>query len=472
MGMAASQARFLGLTARKTNIEYEGQQVNQQRTALANQSANYYNNLLGMSVPVPPSIQDFTKVAYTFEDGSLTNQITSLIANENGKYTISYLSSYSQDFSFVTNPSPRIVTQSGNGDYYIGGDKLRKLGSVYENKEGIGFRWNAETGRYETDVYNWSYYDAERNMNLISPLFFKNQNGKYQIGQDENGNRIYYTYNGTTFNGNPCEKNTFIIPYETHNEVYKGDINFTSQEYTLEYIRERYTPTPEKNYIEKKLVYTLPEDFILDVGSSDEYLASLTEDQMKDLEETERDYVSMLNKKYGEPENGWYVRYIKNTTSGLFEPYFYNADDVIEGIRNENSETLSTIKAYKLGVETKQEEIKGVEAYLEKDSTGRYINITLNPGTSNEVTYALTTNTVTDQAAYDDAMNQYEYDKNKYDQTIQEINVKIEIIQAQDKNLELRLKQLDTEHDAIMNEMDAVQKVIEKNTESTFRTFG
>ena len=39
MGMAASQARYLGLQARKTNTEYEGQHVNQQRTALANQSA-------------------------------------------------------------------------------------------------------------------------------------------------------------------------------------------------------------------------------------------------------------------------------------------------------------------------------------------------------------------------------------------------------------------------------------------------
>lgn len=56
MGMAASQARFLGLTARKTNVEYEGQQVNQQRTTLSNQSANYYNDLLGMSVPVPASV--------------------------------------------------------------------------------------------------------------------------------------------------------------------------------------------------------------------------------------------------------------------------------------------------------------------------------------------------------------------------------------------------------------------------------
>jgi hypothetical protein len=32
MGLAASQARFLQLTARKSDIEYKGQQVNQERT--------------------------------------------------------------------------------------------------------------------------------------------------------------------------------------------------------------------------------------------------------------------------------------------------------------------------------------------------------------------------------------------------------------------------------------------------------
>ena len=126
-----------------------------------------------------------------------------------------------------------------------------------------------------------------------------------------------------------------------------------------------------------------------------------------------------------------------------------------------------------MGSAPEVEEIKGRTARLEKDSTGRYINITIyDENGANPVTYALTTNTLTDQDAYDDAMNQYEYDKYQYDQSIQEINAKIEIIQAQDKNLELRLKQLDTEQDAIQTEMDAVQKVIEKNTESTFKTFG
>ncbi|MBR2526193.1 hypothetical protein IKE67_06965, partial [bacterium] len=66
MGMAASQARFLNLTARRTNIEYHGQQINQQRTELANESANLYNQMLSLQVPVPPNTQDYTKVEYSF----------------------------------------------------------------------------------------------------------------------------------------------------------------------------------------------------------------------------------------------------------------------------------------------------------------------------------------------------------------------------------------------------------------------
>ena len=55
MGMAASQARFLGLTARKSNVEYQVQQINQQRTSLANESAGLYNQMMELTVPTPPT---------------------------------------------------------------------------------------------------------------------------------------------------------------------------------------------------------------------------------------------------------------------------------------------------------------------------------------------------------------------------------------------------------------------------------
>ena len=73
MGMAASQARFLGLTARKSNVEYQGQQVNQQRTALANESANLYNQMMTLDVPTPPSTTDFYTTTYELEGSKPLN---------------------------------------------------------------------------------------------------------------------------------------------------------------------------------------------------------------------------------------------------------------------------------------------------------------------------------------------------------------------------------------------------------------
>jgi hypothetical protein len=45
-------------------------------------------------------------------------------------------------------------------------------------------------------------------------------------------------------------------------------------------------------------------------------------------------------------------------------------------------------------------------------------------------------------------------------------------LQLQDKKLELQLKALDTEQQAIQTELEAVAKVIDKNIESSFKTFG
>ena len=70
MGLAASQARFLGLTARKSNIEYEGQQVNQQRTALAEEVNALYNSLAALKLPVAPDATQYYESNYSF---SLSN---------------------------------------------------------------------------------------------------------------------------------------------------------------------------------------------------------------------------------------------------------------------------------------------------------------------------------------------------------------------------------------------------------------
>jgi len=359
MGMAASQARFLGLTARKTNTEYEGQQVNQQRTMLSNKSANYYNDLLGMTVPTPPSVEDYTKTVYSFNDGALENSINSLVAQEGGTYLVSYTRTWTNDHA-VVGATSSIVTRTKNSAptklpydeylYYVGSKKMRDLG--------------------------------------------------------------------------------YIEPIDPSTGAYTGD---------------------------------------------DEYLKSLSADQLQNLKKEEEDFITMLNDKYGVPSGGnpWKVFYRKDTTTSAWTPTFYNQYDFVkpETTWSDKDNTQTYIPAYTVGSEVERDEIKGAKAMLEKDSSGRYINITLFDSDGNTRTYSLATNTTTDQAAYNDALNQYEYNKSQYEKSVQDINSKIEVIQAEDRTLELRLKQLDTEQKAISTEMEAVEKVIQKNTQDTFKTF-
>ena len=68
-------------------------------------------------------------------------------------------------------------------------------------------------------------------------------------------------------------------------------------------------------------------------------------------------------------------------------------------------------------------------------------------------------------------MNEYTYQSYLYEQEMNNINAKTSIVHAQDRELELKLKQLDTEHNAVQTEIDAVKAVCKKNVEDSFKTF-
>ncbi len=353
MGMSASQARFLSLTARKTNVEFEGQQINQQRTTLSNESSSYYSRLTNMDVPTPPSSADFTKTTYKFIDGSETNTINSLIAKKDGYYILNYTRQTLAD-SVVSNGTvivSRKDNEQGGKDYYVGSSKLRALGS-----------------------------DA----------------------------------------------------------------------------------------------------------ADDPYLNSLDEQARKDALAVETQYLTLLQNKYKETD--WMVKYQLNSATNSYEPIFFSKRQIEDADYSDKTDSsLSSIKSYTYGQAMETVEVRNGLARVEQDVTGRYKSIfiyetyidadgnqvikTDSEGNELGYEYPLETTTSSDDAAYKDALNQYNYDKALYDQEIQAINSKIEIIQSQDKDLELRLKQLDTEENAISTEMEAVKKVISKNVESSFKTF-
>ena len=85
-----------------------------------------------------------------------------------------------------------------------------------------------------------------------------------------------------------------------------------------------------------------------------------------------------------------------------------------------------------------------------------------------ENAYSIKVGQKDDENGYTDAMNHYNYEKDKYEKRVKELNAKVEKIQTQDKALELKLRQLDTEQEALKTEMDAISQTITDTIDKLF----
>lgn len=338
MGMAASQARYLELTARKTNVEFQGQQINQQRTQLANESAGMFSQLMGLELPTAPSSSDYTTTTSTFDDGANTNTITN-----------------------VTN---------------ITGDP----------------QYNA----------NVTYYYTQSIYTGLSRT-------RTDLGVVNEGAPEYWLTNGST---------TAPVNEVKLNQCQITDANYATE---LAAIKQICKDNPTSNLVDDV-------DYDPDTGE-----------------------VATPGGAY------WY------TAGGT--TYFYSVTDLTTGAMDGSAKPLTAY--YAANIDKKFTETE--RAYVTRADSGRYSTIQLeNQG---DTTFQIDTKSTTDENAYQDAMNEYEYQQMRYQQQVNNINAKTSIIQAEDRALELQLKQLDTEQEALSTEMESVKKVIDKNIESTFKTF-
>ena len=125
MGLAASQARFLGLTARKSNVEFQGQQINQARTALSNEIMGLYKKYNSLDVPVPPSKTDYTKTVYKLDSTFENYEIGSFTKITSGKYegyydvTLTYSEEIPKPYTYTAKSSIITAEKDENGYKYL-----------------------------------------------------------------------------------------------------------------------------------------------------------------------------------------------------------------------------------------------------------------------------------------------------------------------------------------------------------------
>ena len=439
MGMAASQARYLALTARKTNTEWEGQQINQARTALANQSANLFNRLLNMEVPNAPKTSDYTELQYSYSDGNNDSVIESW----------QQLSSADPDYNYIVN-------HYYYANLYTGAKKLLENPQIQTKGEVL-------TETYGSDT--------------INPVLSISSDGTYSIVDANDGDKLL-SGPYTSLKNRNLEKDKKLENSLRDFEVAKGlaksdgvldmDVAYGYQDSTGTW----HFLIPNENQPISYTTQYIPSY----VGNSKlTQLDNLSTDQVAELAQILRDCPDSSMKDYLSFDDKGNLVY-KGEGVYTFDmqghTYFTTHEDLLNSLQTQYEYEKPIDVQEKLAyynasyVRTKIEEQN--KALLETDNQGRFKTVKFD---NDSIVYSLNVETVTDDAAYQDAMNQYLYKKEQYEKTIADINAKTSIIQKEDRTLELRLKQLDTEQKALSTEMDAVQKVIKDNVEKTFKTF-
>ncbi|MBQ7763918.1 hypothetical protein IJ384_00975 [bacterium] len=433
MGMAASQARYLALTARKTNTEYEGQQINQARTALANQSANLFNRMLDLEVPVAPKTTDYTEVQYSYSDG----------ANESVIDSWQQLSTADPNYNYIVN-------HYYYANVFTGSQKLLSDPQVQTKGE-----LTIEDFRAQNPVVTFNAND-----------------NTYTITTDDGQTRTYAAISDKTMD---TELENSLRDFEEAQGLAQMDGALTTDAvYGYQDASGTWHFFLENEIAEPKDYSTVYKPAYVGNCKLDE-LKDLTTDQVAELAQILKDCPESNMSKYLSFDEDRNLIY---NGEGIYafqmngQNYYTNEYDLYDSMQTNNFYDKTIDNQEKLAyynasyIQKKIEETN--HALLETDENGRFKSVKFD---DDSVVYTLNTETVTDEAAYQDAMNEYRYKVQQYEKEIADINAKTSIIQEEDRTLELRLKQLDTEQKALSTEMDAVKKVISDNVEKTFKTF-
>ena len=517
MGMAASQARYLGLTARKTNCEWEGQQINQARTALANQSANLFNQMLALSVPDCPDKTDFTTIQYSYTDGN----------NKSVLDNWRQLSDSTKDYNYV-------VDHYYYADIYTGSKKLMSDPQVTIKKDSSDTTNLTVPGgvTYNADDKSYSYKDAAGKtleygdltqykfdaelQNAILDLVHQGYIKTNEFGTVDTKtlNSLRGYHDGTSWHFAKVDELENAINNNTLNNGYADltGLNITEAGIQADTLTTQQIDAVKaalgleeqeaKNWLKNNFkddstmynigtgaavteaeAYSTPPFKDMTTTFDPTYVGNAELKELGALSEKDRAALAQIVKDCPDSSIAKYIKLNSDGTidyngAGIYSfewngvQKFTTYDDLVDSMQTplfdekpiDAQHKLATYEASYIKTEIKETN----KALLETDGNGRFKTVKFD---DDSITYTLNCEEVSDEDAYNDAMNSYYHDVAVYEKRIADINAQTEVIQQQDRTLELRLKQLDTEQNALQTEMEAVKKVISKNVEMTFKTF-
>ena len=524
MGMAASQGRLLFMTARISNNEFEQQCVaySKQRLADDSQTANdkylealqatQYQILSGYNGETP----NYEPVTY--------NQLTSFNSVAVSKQ---YIVSDNQNQIVVT----KKIAEAFDKNYLNENSKLHTNYDFNTFLKNVGNLTQVEkTNVTETDVHDaWDKYFVSINRGHEEGIYYDAESeldGKHVLGFTfsetkptgaNNDNVVYATYNAAYFNGS-ADNQIFLqegtegyyynnIPVEI--ESYRddnGDIAYLAKFHANKYLisdEQQINMMDDDGYVyldpeiynvtEKGISYTdkdgktqtmeVPVYVDADFGSlatpklTQSETTAPTEDKEivgtsspifyegSTAEQRELyDYAVAITEKYATGNNLEYdadkVQYYKNIYQQMITKGYTTFDKMV------NEEYINTMtydrgSGQPVGVSKEDEAFKSDNWLINLLKNGK---LSIAYYDSNEKDFVGTT-------LDDDESIVEKENKSKIAIAEQTYQTHMDRIEREDKQFDMQLTKLESEHTALTTEYESVSKVISKNVEKSFNVF-
>ena len=507
MGMAASQARLLSITARLTNNENSGQSISYAKQRLSDQTqqiTNEYNEALSATkltvlTGFNGADANYTDISYSLMTGPemaantkqyvvtdtkgkvlVTKDIADAFSKSCGEYN-QFLAGlgYSQSDMTVQNVKSLSDTDKAKAanELHNAWDKyFASVGINLGDAEHDGFleefswqnTWSVnDKGQYldkNGNVLNTDGMSSEQISNLLKTSGYSFVGSGYtsrlKMKTDDNGNIQYHTKTDNKGEKVPDYSSPIILDKDG-NEIakdYDSDGDGIADSYSAE--------------AKKKFVYT-PINY---EGTTDEsrelydYAMALTESFMRTEESLDtadkkahNQYYDMSNyKSASNSDNKAMLTYYKNIFTKMKSSGYFTYSETLQDAIKDPDHYKYTSKGTGTAGNVQKSPLKDNSTF----------EAALRDGSLRLEYYSTTSKSFKSTTIADDNCIQEVSDERAIAKAESKYNQDMTDLENKDKKLDLELKKLDTEHSALQTEYESVKNVVSKNVENSFKTFG